>query len=82
MPHNNALRWKCRRGMLELDILLNNFLNTTYSKLNKQEQCIFKELLDQQDDNLFALLMGKISPRNQRIKHVIHRIQQATDSQS
>lgn len=48
----NEILWKCRRGTLELDIVLRNFLNKKYRYLNKKEQILFRNLLDEQDQLL------------------------------
>ena len=38
----NKLRWKSRKGIRELDILLQNFLNLEYEQLNNQHKKIFE----------------------------------------
>ena len=39
------LRWQCRRGMLELDLLLNRFLESAYADLSVQQRTDFVRLL-------------------------------------
>lgn len=56
------LKWACRRGMLELDVLLNNFLARGYSDLPLSEKYQFIALLEQSDPVLFAWLMGHETP--------------------
>jgi len=41
------LRWACRRGMLELDALFNQFLDQGYAQLSPEEQADFVQLLAQ-----------------------------------
>jgi len=53
-----ALRWSCRRGMLELDLILRQFLETEYRHLTPPEQGLFKALLTRVDTELFAWLFG------------------------
>ncbi len=48
------LRWQCRRGMLELDIVLQRFLNNDYQHLNDREKHTFAKLLEEADVNLLA----------------------------
>ena len=55
--HRRRLRWKCRRGMLELDSLLNNFLNLGYNALTLRERAEFENLLNQSDQKLFTWLL-------------------------
>ena len=75
---DNRLRWKCRRGMLELDIMLQSFLINGYADLNPEDNQYFEQLLDYEDNPLFELLMGHMQPANQAMKHVIKSIQYAT----
>ena len=52
------LRWACRRGMLELDVLLGNFLQEQYLNLSTKEQTIFVQLLSSEDQSLYWWLTG------------------------
>ena len=52
------LRWRCRRGMLELDLVLERFLGENYTKLTVQQQAEFDALLDLPDQVLWALIRG------------------------
>jgi antitoxin CptB len=56
-PH---LRWACRRGMLELDVLLGNFLQEAFLTLNSADQDLFVQLLSNTDPDLFTWLTGRI----------------------
>ncbi len=52
------LKWACRRGMLELDVLLEPFVDHDYAELNPQQQQAFERLLTCDDPELFAWFMG------------------------
>lgn len=52
------LSWQCRRGMLELDLLLQAFLEKRLDSLSDSEIHLFESLLNQSDPQLFAWLMG------------------------
>jgi len=71
----NRLRWKCRRGMLELDLLLNHFLDSAYGDLDQPAQVNFDRLLEYPDTELLALLMGQTTASNRAIADVIQSIQ-------
>jgi len=77
---DNRLRWKCRRGMLELDIMLHSFLTheNGYQTLNDAQRVLFEQLLDYEDNPLFELLMGHMEPADPAMKHVIQSIQSTT----
>lgn len=48
----NKLRWRCRRGTLELDVIFQRFLDTQYTRLQSEQQQTFMELLALEDDQL------------------------------
>ena len=52
------LRWACRRGMLELDVLFMPFVEEAYDLLSTKEKQVFERLLAEQDPELFAWFMG------------------------
>lgn len=52
------LRWRCRRGMLELDLLLNEFLSEHFDQLEPAQLELFAQLLDYPDAVLLDLLLG------------------------
>ena len=52
------LRWACRRGMLELDVLFMPFVEEAYDLLSDKDKDIFERLLAEQDPELFAWFMG------------------------
>jgi antitoxin CptB len=72
------LRWQCRRGMLELDVLLQAFLDKHYADLSPRLQRHFIQLLgfpdpiihswcvsgEQPDDEEFAELVASIRVTN------------------
>ena len=56
------LRWQCRRGLLELDLLFARFLDERYDCLNEKEQAAFQQLLAQPDHSLLAWLQEQELP--------------------
>ena len=52
------LRWRCRRGLLELDIVLGRFVTAQYAALSGQERQIFEEFLDMPDNPLWDMISG------------------------
>ncbi len=57
MSELDRIRWQCRRGMLELDLVLNRFLEQDLAGLAPAELETFKELLDEPDPQLLAWVM-------------------------
>jgi antitoxin CptB len=56
------LRWHCRRGMKELDILLTRYLDERYGGAPEQEQLAFQQLLEAQDPLIYAYCLGQERP--------------------
>jgi antitoxin CptB len=55
----DRIRWQCRRGLLELDLILNRFLEREVEALPAAELQLFKELLGEADTRLLAWVMGQ-----------------------
>ncbi len=64
------LRWACRRGMLELDVLLGNYLEEAYSTASLVDQEKFIALLESNDQELFMWLTGKETPTAEHVEIV------------
>jgi antitoxin CptB len=59
MGEDDRIRWHCRRGLLELDLVLSKFLNTRYSALTNSQKAVFIELIEYSDNDLWDLLSGR-----------------------
>ncbi|MGE0082395.1 MAG: succinate dehydrogenase assembly factor 2 [Thiohalomonadaceae bacterium] len=76
-PVPERLRWRCRRGLLELDLLLEAFLRQGYAALDTRETAAFEALLDLPDPQLLRYLLGLESPDDQGWVRVIAHIRRA-----
>lgn len=74
------LRWACRRGMLELDVLLGNFLDSGYEKLNDDDKLLFVKLLECPDPEIFSWLMGKELPQDPEMLKITDIVRQHAKS--
>ena len=61
-PDVGRLRWRCRRGMKELDILLARYMDERFSTASAQEQEAFRGLLEIQDPVIYAYCLGQERP--------------------
>jgi antitoxin CptB len=68
------LRWQCRRGMREMDMLLERWLDRYYSEASRQTKADFAALLLTEDDLLWDWLMGKGAPLEPERAELIHAI--------
>ena len=67
-------KWRCRRGMLELDILLNSYLDKNYKSMTEEQGTAFSEILDYPDQVLLDLLMGKMQSSDTSVNMIVERI--------
>ncbi len=72
----NRLRWQCRRGMLELDLLLLDFLESRYSQLDEASQEAFVALLEYPDQSLQHWLIGTdtVTDVDQAVRDIVRII--------
>ncbi len=52
------MKWACRRGMLELDVLLLPFVEQAFDSLTEDDKVLFERLLTSDDPDLYAWCMG------------------------
>jgi antitoxin CptB len=72
--NKNRLLWASRRGMLELDLILQPFTQNHYDSLEESDQLRYETLLECEDQNLFLWLMSREQakdPDTQRIVQII-----------
>jgi len=53
------IRWRSRRGLLELDIVLGRFVEGHYARLDEAEKSAFEVLLDMPDNSLWDMIVGR-----------------------
>ena len=69
----NKLRWKSRKGIRELDILLQNYLATHYSSLDSLDKKLFEEILEIDTYDLLNAISGK-SSYNEKYESIITQL--------
>ena len=68
------LKWHCRRGMRELDVVLGSYLEKSYQDADPSEQKAFERLLQLEDPRLYALLMGYETTDNSDERAVLAKL--------
>ena len=68
---HSRLRWKCRRGLLELDLVLQDFVD---KRLQEDELPALNELLDLQDNELWDIVSGRSDRYDARLEGIVARI--------
>ena len=68
------LRWRCRRGMLELDLVLQDFLDHQYVALSTNERAAFQRLLSLSDTALISYLHGTEEADSEELKNIVNKL--------
>lgn len=71
MAADSRLQWRCRRGLLELDILLRRFLDRHYAELSAADRATFAELVELQDLDLWHMVTADTVPAEAGRAHVL-----------
>lgn len=74
MSEKSRIRWLCRRGMKELDVLLERFVGAEYDTLNETERSELLALVQMEDPDLYALVMERSEPANDVQADLLRRI--------
>ena len=70
----DRLMWKCRRGLLELDLVLTRFLERQVADLSSAELAAFDELLDYPDTELWDVVSGRSERFDPRLGGIVSRL--------
>ena len=74
----NRMRWAARRGMLELDLVLEPFVTARYARLGVADRRNFQRLMQCEDQDLFAWLMQRAEPDDEEFAGIVRQILQFT----
>jgi antitoxin CptB len=80
MPQLARLRWQCRRGTKELDLLLQRYLDSGYLIADDEEKAVFVELLELEDDELVGVLVGDWAVETEERKALVEKIRAFKES--
>ena len=73
MDRANRLYWKCRRGLLELDIVLQRFIPT----LKDEDVQPLHALLELPDNDLWDIIVGRSDDYDRRFEETVARLRAA-----
>jgi antitoxin CptB len=68
------LLWRCRRGMKELDVLLERFARERYEHVSSEERRAFDRLLDLPDPDLADYFFGHVTPNEPELARLTRLI--------
>ena len=67
----DRLRWRCRRGLLENDLILTRFLDARDGRISDQEVVALDRLLALSDNELWDLIAGRQEPDDAAVKPLL-----------
>ena len=70
----NRMRWAARRGMLELDLVLEPFVQARYRGLDEADRARFQELMLCEDQDLFAWFLQRQQPDDPELAQIVRKI--------
>ncbi len=73
-PDLGRLRWQCRRGTLELDLALSQFLDQGYVGLSVPQRAAFERLLRESDETLRAWIFGHQTVPDRELSEIVKKI--------
>lgn len=73
-PEQSKLLWRCRRGLLELDLLLIPFIENRFEQLSSAELALFQTLLGEDDVCIKDWLSGHERPASRELRELIGKI--------
>ena len=68
------MRWASRRGMLELDLVLEPFVDARYAHLDERDRERFRQLLECEDQELFAWFMQREVPEDGELAAIVSQV--------
>jgi antitoxin CptB len=71
---HDRLRWHCRRGMLELDLVLNAFVERHFDGLDAKRLEVFQAVLAYPDPVLLAIVMGHAEPEDPAEREIVAQL--------
>ncbi|HXU94538.1 MAG TPA: succinate dehydrogenase assembly factor 2 [Gallionella sp.] len=77
MKNLERVRWRARRGLLELDIVLGRFIDAHYAQLDETEKETFDALLDMPDNPLWDMIAGKQDATRREQQALLEKIRVA-----
>ena len=70
----NRMRWAARRGMLELDLVLEPFVTARYASLDERDRERFRQLMICEDQDLFLWFLRREQPADEELAAIVSQI--------
>ncbi|HSN21414.1 MAG TPA: succinate dehydrogenase assembly factor 2 [Usitatibacter sp.] len=71
------LRWRSRRGLLELDLVFDRFWAGPGARMNEEEAAALEALLQLPDNDLLDVVMGRAEAPDLNFRGVVDKLRAA-----
>lgn len=68
------MRWAARRGMLELDLVLEPFVSERFAGLEAADKALFHRLLECEDQELYGWFLQRGEPEDEELAGIVRTI--------
>ena len=68
------LKWRSRRGLLELDLIFERFWKRMGDKLDEADTAALERLLQLPDNDLLDLVMGRAQAPDAQLRDMVHKL--------
>jgi antitoxin CptB len=76
MASQSRLLWRCRRGIKEMDLLLEAYVKRFYPELDAEEQRRFELFLEETDPDILSWITGGAEPDNPAYRRFVRQLRQ------
>ena len=76
MSKQSRLQWRCRRGIKEMDLVCQRFLEQEYPRISDEERRLFDQILDESDLDILDWILDRSRPRRSEYQPLIDRFRQ------
>lgn len=74
MANRKRVIWRCRRGMKELDVILEPFAEAGLPGIEDQDLACFEAMLESADADLLAWFTGAVLPPEPRFGRMVKQV--------
>lgn len=74
----NRARWASRRGMLELDLVLEPFVTARYAELGEDDRSRYRQLMQCEDQQLYAWILRREQPKDTELEAIVETVLEFT----
>ena len=68
------LKWRSRRGLLELDLVFERFWKRMGDRLDEADAAALERLLLLPDNDLLDLVMGRAQAADEQLRGIVHKL--------